>query len=115
MSSNLLERAKKLEQKGKFKKLKKVLPFLLLLIMLLLTFLPAKSELVYANVETTPALRSGREKHTTFKAKLNNKEVVTVKSKVHLDLSNGDKIKINKTTSILFSIKRYSFYSKIYR
>lgn len=115
MSSDLIKRANKLEQKGKLKKLKKFLPFIILTMILLLVFLPGRSKVVYATVETSPALRTGRQKYTVFKAKLNNKEVVEVKSKEHLELTYGDKIKLNKTTSILFNINRYSFYSKIYR
>lgn len=114
MSTDLLKRAKTLEKRDQLKKFKKVLPIIVILSIFLLIFLPGKSQVIYATVESPPAISGSQGKYTQFKAKLNNKEIVTVKSKDLLNLSAGDRIKINRTVSILFKIKRYSFYSKIY-
>lgn len=113
MSNDILKRAQKLEKRGQLRKLKKVSPLIILLTILILAFLPGKSESVSAEVVSPPSMNSNT-KHTEFTAKLKNREIVTVKSREYLELSSGDKIKLNRTTSILFNIKRYSFYSKIF-
>lgn len=114
MSADLAKRAEKLEKRGKIRKFQKITPLIILLFILFISFIPAKTKVIYAKVESSPGLISGNEKFTQFKAKLKSGEIVTVKSKEQLNLSYNDRIKVTQTTSILFNIKRYSFYSKLY-